>query len=514
MTIYLVEIDAYDTSLITLRYSKSGYNTAPSDTPASTHYLGRIISPGNFQRSLFGDGKTYGEAQAGYGYVELNNADGGLDALIDYGFAGRQIRVKTLADTTAALATATTIFSGTVEQPEFDFDTVRFRIRDRMDRLRTPIQETLYAGTTIAGGMNEAEGRPDDLQGKPKPLLFGKGFNIPAVAANAFDLIYQIHDGALQSVDAVRDQGVALTFAANYTTLALLRAASIPAGQYGTCLAAGLIRLGSTPAGQITVDATEGANSAARTAGQVTVRILTKIGLTSGDYSSSSITALDSSNSAEIGAWIGTDVTDALSVIGRVLSSIGASIAPDANGVFEVARLVAPTGTPVAEYDETVIIKDAAPIERIATGDDGSGVPCWRVFLKYKPMWEVQTGGDLAASVSAANAALWGTEYRQVSATDTGILTKYPEAPEMAFETLLISDSAAQTEANRLRDLYKVRRDYFRVSIPAEVGRTHKLGDVIRLKIARFGLSSGKLFTVLGIINDFDDELIELEVWG
>lgn len=513
MTVYLVEIDAYDTSPITLRYSSSGYNTKPTDSPSSTHYLGRVISPGNFQRSLFGQGRTYGEAGAGYGVVELNNVDGGLDALIDYGFAGRQIRVKTVEDTTAALSTATTIFSGTVEQPEFDFDTVTFRIRDRMDRLRTPVQETLFAGTTTAGGMNEAEGRPDDLQGKPKPLLFGVGYNIPAVPANVFDLIYQVHDGTLQSVDAVRDQGVALTFAANYSTIALLRAATIPAGQYGTCLAAGLVRLGSSPAGTITVDAKEGSSAAARTAGQVTARIMAKIGLTTGDYSSPSITALDAANSAEVGLWIGPDVTDALSVIGRVLGSVGASITPDANGIFEVARLVAPTGTPVAEYDITVI-DNGAPLERIATGDDGAGVPCWRVFLKYKPVWQVQGGGDLAASVSAANAALWGAEYRQVSATDTAVLTKYPEAPEMAFETLLVSDGAAQAEANRLRDLYKVRRDYFRVPVPAEVGRTHKLGDVIQIKFERFGLSAGKLFTVLGVVNEFAAGLIELEVWG
>src|SRR5690554_1359231 len=103
------------------------------------------------------------------------------------------------------------MFVGTIEQAEFTWKRVVLRIRDRLAELDEPIQTTDYAGTTIAGGMDEAEGRPEDVKDRPKPLLYGVGKNLPAVAANMFDHIYEVASNGVASIDAVYDRGVALT---------------------------------------------------------------------------------------------------------------------------------------------------------------------------------------------------------------------------------------------------------------------------------------------------------------
>src|SRR5690606_4720910 len=73
---------------------------------------------------------------------------------------------------------------------------------------------------------------------------------------------------------AVYDRGVALTASGVYPGLAALRAATLASGNYAGCLSPAYVRLGSRPAGQITVDATEGTSSADRSAAWIARRIL------------------------------------------------------------------------------------------------------------------------------------------------------------------------------------------------------------------------------------------------
>jgi hypothetical protein len=158
--IYLVEIDAWNTSteeVETFRFGSRPFTTRPVDSPSNAHYEDRLKLPGDYSRSLFSSGRTGGVADVGVGVIELVNNDGGLDALESYAFDGRRLRIRSIERGETVIARAVTVFDGTMEQAEFTWDKISIRLRDRLAELDSPLQETLYAGTTTSGGLNEAE---------------------------------------------------------------------------------------------------------------------------------------------------------------------------------------------------------------------------------------------------------------------------------------------------------------------------------------------------------------------
>ncbi len=284
---YLYEIDAYNGStVVTLRYSSSGYTTGPADTPPNTLYDARISgsAAGSLSRALFANRKTMGRGQIAFGELGLVNADSLLDGLLNYGFDGRKVVVKRLANKNAAFSSAVTVLRATIEGISTNqaLRELRFRLYDRLLDLDDPVQSNVYSGTTTSGGLvgNLANGTAD-MKDRPKPLCFGANKNVGPVTVNPFDLIYQVSDGAV-SVITVYDGQVPLILVANYATVALLQAATIPPGKYGTCLAEGLFRLGVQTYFTLTADVTEGATLADRNASKITERILSKMGFTGG----------------------------------------------------------------------------------------------------------------------------------------------------------------------------------------------------------------------------------------
>lgn len=311
---YLIDIDGHDGAApTTLRWGTHGL------WDGDAYYEPRVLNPGNFERHMFSPKRTSGESRVGFGEAVTANQDGAFDHLRGWGFAGRTFRLRKTG-TTAAAAVET--FVGTVEQPAVTWDEVVWRLRDRLEDLRKPLQTNRYAGSTVNGGLDEAEGT-EDLKGRPKPVCDGRNSNVPAVLANAFDLVYQVNDGAVTAVPAVYDAGVCLpTYAGDYPTLAALIAADLPRASWATCLAEGYFRLGSPPVGLVTADVTVGATAADRTAAQAALHLLDRAGIPPEDIDAASFAALDALNAAEIGLWVADDRT-ALDVLTEVLGSVG-----------------------------------------------------------------------------------------------------------------------------------------------------------------------------------------------
>jgi hypothetical protein len=481
--------------------------------PAAAYYDGRIVEPGNFQRAVFAPGTTGGESTVGAGEIILANPDGGLDGLLDYGLDGRPVRISTIPNESAAASSAARWATATAQQVEVSWNRVTIRLRDRLEMLRVPLQSTVYAGTTTSGGLNSAEGQPEDLRDRPKPLLYGEVYNVPAVLANAFDLIYQLHDGALASIDAVYDAGVPLLFSANYASITALRTATIQGGNYATCLSAGLFRIGASPFGAITADATEGATAADRTAAQVARRIITRSALTTGDLDLASFTALDGDNSAPVGIWFPDPVT-ALEASNTVLSSVGGWLLPNRLGVFEVGRLEAPAAPVASTFTEDEVLERGGGIERIASGDRGAGVPVWRVTVRYRRHYAVQGATEVAGCVASARRAELAQEWRSVKAENSAVKTKHLLATELSVDTCLADSADAQAEAERLLALYSVRRDRLIVPVDTDLAAAVDLGRTVSIQVGRWGYSGGRLMTVLGLAEQAAAGVSEIEVWG
>lgn len=520
--IYTVEISLFDeggeimaATARTAYYSTGkGFVTAPSDAPSNTVFEPRVKQPALVRLDMFAPGRTTGVNRVGFGELVLNNADGGLDAFLNYGFDGRDIRVYVGDEGAAYPSGFTLVMRGTMEQPEVTNTEVRIKVRDRQFLADIAIQTTRYAGSNSLP--NGVEGTTADIVGQTKPKLYGAVQNVRPIRVNTTRQIFQFNDG-LADVTAVYDSAVGtLTRGADYTSQANMEAAAPSAGQYRVWPAGGMFRLGSAPTGDITCDPFEGATAADRTAAQVAYRMLTGPGgISSGEISASDITALDAANPSEVGIYVtslrANETSDLAPWLTRVLGSVGAGWFPDRSGTFRFQRLEAPTGTELFTLQNIDLFK----IERLSTQDEGSGVPAWRVAVLCNRNWTVQSS-DFAPAVTEARRAFLSRESAEAIAEDVTVKTKHLLAPEMAFSTDLLNYADGVTEAARLLALYQTRRDRFEVIAALDDARLAllELNGVVKMIYPRYGLQDGKLFRVLGYRIDARRNRVEITLWG
>lgn len=511
--IYLVEVTAYDPGLpgtTTLRYSSGvGMMALPTETPANAHYDPRLMQPIGFKRTMFSSARVSGGASVGSGEIVLNNADQALGTLRDLGIDGRDVIVRLGPQGGAYPGDFSTILTGTAEQVVVSARTASIRLRDKLQVLSLPLQSTLYAGNnSLPSG---AEGTADDIKGQRKPLLFGRRYQIAPVLVNTSKLIYQVHDGVVNSIDAVYDQGVALTASGtNRANLAAMEATAPAAGQYDTCTSLGLFRLGAAAAGRVTVNARGDATGGyVNTAAEIVSRMLTqRCGISSGDLDSTAFTALAAVN-YECGIYI-TGETTRQQAIDAVLASVGGWLAPDRAGLWQVGRLVAPSGTPAFEYTDAHILA----LDTIAPRDADAGVPVWRVKLRGIPYTDLGRA-DLAGAVTEADKARLLQPWREVTSSDSAVQTTHLLAPEMVRDTAIQDATNLATEAARLLALHKVRRDLVQARVAMNEDSVKvDLGQVVRLTTARLGYESGRDFVVVGIDADAKVDWLTLELWG
>lgn len=297
---YLLEIDAWTGARVqTLYLATHTIATGPADVPANTIYDGRIVEAGSFSRSLISQGRL-GRSSDSWGFIELANADGGLDAWLNYGFDGRAFTLKVLDQKGQPVSQAKTLFRGTLAALESGSatDTLRLRIRDRLAELQVPMLTARYAGTSVGAGLG-VEGDAD-LQGQLKPRVWGSVANIAPKLVNKYDLLYQVSSDSVSSI-LVYDGGAALSNIGDYPVLSSTMAATVSPGQYVTCYALGIFRLGGTPAFAVTADAVEDADDLS--AAGIVSRMLESLGYTIPDYIPSLAWLTDFSNAGLGGLW-------------------------------------------------------------------------------------------------------------------------------------------------------------------------------------------------------------------
>lgn len=513
-SIWLAKLDAYNpdtSSVVQLYFSSAGYTTGTTNLPPgiSSHiaFEPRIQNPATIRRDCFDRGRTYGSSQVGYGALELSNADGALDYLSNYGLDGRALTIILGTVSQGSAPVWTTILTGTVEQPEISWDKVFLRLRDRLAELDKHACQTLYLGNnSLPSGL---EGVAGDIKGNRKPRLYGTVFNITPVLVNTSRLIYQVSETAINTVSACYDRGSALTKGTDYTSQSDMETNAPAAGNFRVWPAGGFIRLGSSPTGVITCDATQGASAANRTAAQIIKQIALDAGISSGDISSADISALDTANSAEIGIWLQEETC--IDAMDMVANSIGAYYGFDRLGDLRTKRLEAPSGSAVITLTNNEVIS----ISREATADEGRGISVWRYNLGYKQFYVTQDS-DLAGAVNADRRSELKLKERVISSEDTAIKTKHLLASDITASTYLIDSSAATTEASRRLSLYKVERVMYNVKagLSSDTISLIDLGSVIKLQMNRFGMQAGKDFIVIGYTADYRLGILDLTLWG
>lgn len=479
----------------TLRLSTgvNGYTTEPSDDPANVFYEPRVSEQTNafFNRNMYAQRATFGKSDASFGNIILNNIDGFFDDLKDHSFNGRDIVIK-VGDDDNVFSDFVTVLTGTMSIATFTIDSISIVMRDKTYLLENPIQTTRFAGTN--SGSTGNEGLPDDIQGQPKPLCYGECKNIPLVPVNTSALRYQFHSGgAISSVDAVYDKGVLLTLTTDYTVDS----------------ANGIIDLVATPSGQVTADVKGDATGSGYidSVGSIVRRILeNQTELTTSDINTTSITALDTTNSATVGVYIPNEVSTRV-VIDSLLNSIGAFGGFDRAGQFTVGRFEAPSGSTAKDFTTDEILS----LQIVSQQDSVGAIPIYEVKLGYERNFIVQNSGELATSVTDARRAYLEEEYRYTVSTDTDVQLEHLLSKPLIKNTLLVDKSDADTEAARLLTLYKTKRFIYEIAVKTE-GLALDINDVISItyetrnpdgtfKSYRFGLNTTSC-VIIGIKED------------
>lgn len=217
----LVEVDVkVGASVITRYLSTQGYVTGATDTPANTFYSPRIVGGLQISRKLSIDGNI----SMSFGDIELNNVDGVLDTWIDDYWANRSLRIY-LGDVSWARADFRLVFSGVTTGIDTRRRTsINIKLSDKLQNLNNPVSEVKLGGATS---------RADDLV----PILLGECHNIEPLLTDPTINEYQVHNGPVESIFEVRDNGIPVAFT-SLSAIGKFRLTNAPSGTI-TCSAQG-----------------------------------------------------------------------------------------------------------------------------------------------------------------------------------------------------------------------------------------------------------------------------------
>ena len=489
-----------------IRVSDRGWIGEPGDSLApNTPYAARLAEPPAIERNLPLYPDTSRRLALTAGELRLVNGDGALDALAgDWSVAGRRVVLRRgphrrplhapltefsqVADLRAAGAA-----SGTTR--------LAVPLRPAAVELDVPVCG-LYLGT---GGL---EG-PSTLAGQFKPRLYGLKRNVEPVLIDAGLLLYQLHDGPLQQVIAVRDKGVALTAGSDVASYSALASATVGSGTYNTCLAAGLVRVGATPS-LLTADA-RGDNDASTggyntgSAASIAQKLLRGPG---------GIAAASGSNFSwpvgEYGLFLrGGTVGEAMEALAAgIFGWWGTSTA----GLYQGGQLAAPEDQAPSLTIEPWML--AAPPEEIGP----LRAPWWRARVGYQALGRTQEGDQLAGAATATERTYWGQAWRSAVSTNTAISAAYPlaeDGPELIAGFDLQAD--AQSLADRLLVIFGKPRRLFLARLRAGAAGycwpTCQLGACLALRWPQHrALASGRPLIVQGVSARGDATTLTL--WG
>lgn len=489
----------------TLRWSDRGWTSAPGDSVSNVHFPGRASQPLSVQWTmpLAPDDAALMAVAAD---VTIDNRDGAEDTAARYGIDGRQVVVKRGAPTDA-YDDFVTVFTGYgVDLTDEGGDQLHLAVRERGYTLDIPLS-TRYGGTGGADGGTEVEG-------KPKPRLYGLCYNVSGALIDVANLIFQVHDGAVSSI-VVYDKGAALTFDADYASYAALAAAVIPSNHYATCLAEGMFRLGSTPSFPVTADVNGDATAGLGDGGGfvsspalVVRRIMLGRGFVPyADIDHDAIMAAHVLSSGSMGVYFTEDMTVA-EAISLVCRGTYLRWGQSRDGSLGVWRIAAPS---VPEYaiDASHMLDEPS----LSALPSSIGPCLWRVVVNYKRNWTTMGDADIAGAVTTDQRQFLRQAYRSTAVSDTARLTANLQARTLTFDSLYNVEANAAALGSNMLTLFAPGRRMIEVVLPL---REHVLTPLLELQLShpRHNLTGGQNFVVTAVHEDCGERAVTAMLFG
>ena len=446
-----------------------------------------IKQPGLYSDGLFA-GDLLNVGRSGIGEATLINAGGMLDYLADWSVDGRDVVLQQFDG-----ESVTDVWKGTASRLVYTRNEVQVRLRDPGARIDKPHPHEVFAGDNVLP--DGLEGTEDDIKGQPKPKVYGDVRNASPALVNSSKLIYQVSSRYDCTVSAVYDAGSPLTPGTPYTSRPEMQSVAPSAGEFRAYQ--GFCRLGDSPIGAVTVDA----SSSQDLAGDVMEFIAYEAGI---QVSHVDMNALDAVG--PIGIYL-TDVSTTSAIFDRIAVSVGGYWRLAANGTVHIGFLSRPS-SPVG----TLLDYQIESISRSATGSGDNGVPVWKVVVKADRVETTQT--NLTGSATDARRSRLANKYRQSIAESQATLNRHPLSSEVMINSDIRSLTDAQAIADRLLALVSVRRD--RCTLVGRIDQTNNMdiGKTITVKTSKLGYSQGRDMMVIGRELNARTGKITLDLWG
>lgn len=469
----LVEAAAYSGGAEVNRYmSNRGYVTSSTDAPANTVYEPCIAGGVSVAESM----PLNGRASISWGDIEIYNTDGSRDSWLDDVWSGRAVTVY-IGDVSWPRSDFRVVFSGVAQDVTArSNDRINILLRDRTQVLNTALSEATIQNLTLT---------TDTL----KPLCFGEVHNITPLLIDAATLTYMVHDGQIEQIIEVRDNGIPVNVGVN--------------------LAAGTFSLSASPVGTITasVQGSKAGGTYRNTAGALIKHIAKTYGatpMTDADLDLVQLAAFEAANPQPVGLYLSSRANQ-LDVMQQLASSVGAQVVFTPTGKLQVQRLTLPLPSGATQVDVSDVDMMA---NTLAISSTPNLEPAVR--LAYCRNYTVQ--GGLTTGLPPAHIELYGQEWLVVQVKNDTVadLWKLTTAPD-EVATLLQTRTDTDAEAQRRLTLWGVRRQVMRFDAkgPSVVCA---LGSYLKLTHSRFGLSSGKTGQIVGKRTDWLSQKVTFEV--
>lgn len=388
----------YQGVAVTVRATSGrGFTSASADDPADAEYIDCIGSLGSWEQAVGTAGDPDATGTAGHGHIVLLRDRGDLAWLTDAVVAGGRVRLRRIgAD--RLISTAVVDLDAECGGVEITEDEVVIVLRDQRARLADRrLVEDEYVGDNVGEVGLEGE---ESLEAQTKPWLAGVVRHVGPPRCNAAALTYQLSVAAEQALvcDAVHEGGVAITAEADYPDLATLQSTAPSAYHYrmypGAPTEGAYLKLGSAPVLSVTVDVTEGASAADRTAGALLARVAVRAG--------QDAAAIDDRTAGApwtAGVWIGAGAN---ARAGTWLDLLARSVhgwwGYDRLGRLCIGLLRAPTEPVVATLTDDDIVTDG--LDARLTRTDEAGQPVWRVTVLGRRHWTILAREGIAGAVT------------------------------------------------------------------------------------------------------------------
>jgi hypothetical protein len=415
------------------------YLTSGAHFVVGTNFsLPLITGTFTFTQTILRDSLTESGIALDEGDITLSNLGGELDEYINYGFAGRRIRLYQVDNENSVIDVDQPDFVGRMGVPEFGWEEVVIPLLSRQQDLEIPVSPTTFDQNFDEHDPETYIGGEDSVKGQHKPRLLGRCMSIKPALLNNYLHLYgcnfdrQGEPLAVSTIHGVYSKGGRYTFASNHVTRAGLLSATVAPGTYQTCVSEGLFRLGTVPTGEVTADASSHPANSCTVANLVNY-LLTDMGWVAGtDYNQVSLGALD----VPVPAGYYVDSNDTvLDVMTLLLQSVGGWGIPNLLGTYTFGKLEGVPSTSVLEVSPDLCLKGS--MKRLPRKTQ-TGEPVSQLDFHHTKFWYTQQESSTLPSLDPNRRTRLASEWATITTHSSDALkTTHPMAEPEEVSTFL-----------------------------------------------------------------------------